>query len=251
MTEPFGALSSDFYINQRLNLKMDLPTSRETILAMFDRVRREFPAMDRFRRFSGELALESDPSADGMQLWLAMRRTNIRTGSVNPADPQQAYALHRLVLEVAPYFLSISPLDVDYLELLYGFDFQCGGNHDAIVFDALLAGSPLAALVDPRSGVPIDCQPMLGIGLGESADVQAHFEIKTRTPGRADRSGDVEPQPLSIFLTLRKHGSVKDVGDLLADFDRLARDGEQLLQQRVVPNLVMPIREAIAASGSN
>ncbi|MBL8991579.1 MAG: hypothetical protein JNJ48_08375, partial [Phycisphaerae bacterium] len=129
------------------------------------------------------------------------------------------------------------------------FDFQCGGNHDAIVFDALLAGSPLAALVDPRAGIPIDCQPVLGIGLNESADLQAHFEIKTRTPGRSERTGEVEPQPLSVFLTLRQYGSVKDVTELLAWFDRLAAAGERLLQQRVVPNLVMPIREAIAAGG--
>ena len=40
MSDSYGALASDFYVNQRLNLKMDLPTERETVLNMFDRARK-------------------------------------------------------------------------------------------------------------------------------------------------------------------------------------------------------------------
>ena len=36
----FVALCSDFYVNQKLALKMDLPSERETILHFFDRVRK-------------------------------------------------------------------------------------------------------------------------------------------------------------------------------------------------------------------
>lgn len=251
MSDSYGALCSDFYINQRLNLKLDLPSNRETILAMFDRVRREFPSMDRFRRYSNELALESDSAAEGMHQWVAMRRNNVRCGAVNPENPKDAYRLHKLVLEIAPYFLSISPLDVDYLELLFGFDLMASGNHDAIVFDALVSGSAIASLADPKLGVPIDCQPLLGLSLSESCDLQAHFEVKTRTPTRAIKTGEFEPQPISIYLTLRQYGAVKDVRDLQDAFRVLSSRGEDLLQSRVVPNLLMPIREAIAASGSS
>lgn len=251
MSDSYGALCSDFYVNQRLNLKMDLPSNRETILAMFDRVRHEFPSMDRFRRYTSELALESDPAGEGVQQWIALRRTSVRSGVVNASGPKDAYKLHELVLEIAPYFLSISPLDVDYLELLYGFDLLASGNHDAIVFDALISGSPLASLADARHGVPIDCQPLLGLALNEACDVQAHFEVKTRTPTRAIRTGEFESQPISVYLTMRRYGAVKDVKELLAAFKTLSDHGEELLSQRVVPNLVMPIREAIGASGSS
>ena len=54
-----GALCTDFYVNQKLALKLDLPSARETVLDMFDRIRKELPNMDRFRRYDGELALES------------------------------------------------------------------------------------------------------------------------------------------------------------------------------------------------
>jgi hypothetical protein len=50
---------------------------------------------------------------------------------------------------VAPYFLSISPLDVDHLELVYAFDFDCSGNRDEVVMDALLGGSRSAT--SPRA----------------------------------------------------------------------------------------------------
>ena len=79
MTTTYGVLCSDFYVNQKLALKLDLPTGRETVLSMFDRVRRELPMMDRFRRYDGELALES-PEADSEYSWLALRQTSIRSG---------------------------------------------------------------------------------------------------------------------------------------------------------------------------
>src|SRR5580765_344405 len=105
----YRALCSDFYINQRLSLKMDLPMRRDTVLTMFDRVRRQQPWMDRFRRYRNELALES--SAHGpTQHWLALRRSSVRCGSVNANTDDEAFGLHKLVLEIAPYFLDISPL---------------------------------------------------------------------------------------------------------------------------------------------
>ena len=114
MATSFGALCSDFYVNQKISLKMDLPTGRETVLDLFDRIRREFPSMDRFRRYDGELALEA-PEQSSHYSWMALRRTTVRSGSVNPDSLEQAYKLHRLVLEVAPYFLSISPLDIEFI----------------------------------------------------------------------------------------------------------------------------------------
>ncbi len=73
----------------------------------------------------------------------ALRQTTIRTGHVNPGNMTDAYQLHRLILELAPYHLTISPLDIDFVELLFGFDLECKSNHDTIVFDALFSHSPL------------------------------------------------------------------------------------------------------------
>jgi hypothetical protein len=261
MSDSHGALCSDFYVNQRLNLKMDLPADRETVLGMFDRVRRDFPAMDRFRRFPSELVLESDPGA-GHQQWISMRKSHIRTGVVNGPSPQESYALHKLMLETAPYYLSISSLDIDYLELLYGFDLLAAGNHDLIVHEALFVSSPLGRMLDIQGTRPLDCQPVFGIALDDGAELQAFFEVKTRTPGgpgsptwrsngRTEASGETNPdapqEPISVYLTLRRYGSFRDVSVLKGVFDNLSQIGEKYIDERVVPNLLLPIREAIAS----
>jgi len=248
MSESHRALCSDLYVNQRLNLKMDLPREREPVLDMFDRVRRQFPAMQQFRRYRDELALESDQNGTNHQ-WLAIRTNNIRSGSVNPGAYQDAYAFHGHVLEIAPYFLSISPLDVDYLELLFGFDLMAGGNHDQIVYEALVSQSPFGRLLDLPDAAPIDCQPLFGLQLGGREGVEAYFEIKTRSNSEGERGGNgFNPEPISVYLTLRKYGPIGEIKQLQEHLKGLGVRAEELIDTRVVPNLVVPLREAI---GSN
>src|SRR5258705_10934795 len=71
MPTSYGAICTDFYVNQKLSLKMDLPSGRESVLDMFDRIRKELPDMERFRRYDGELALES-PEQSSQYSWLAL-----------------------------------------------------------------------------------------------------------------------------------------------------------------------------------
>lgn len=260
MRSSYSAYSADFYINQRLNLKMDLAMRRDTVLSLFDRVRRDQPHMDRFKRYTDELALESrsEGEATGMpQQWVAVRKTSVRSGSVNPETTDHGCRLHRLVLESAPYFLDISPLDIDHLEVLYGFDLMAGGNHDAIVFNALYSGSPLAALVDglggKYNGTPrmVDCQPLVGVALCDEGELQAHFEVKTRSVGRLGKSngGEYREEPISVYLIVRKYGPFLDVGELGLVFDELTKKGETLLDTVVLPRLLAPIRDAIVMGG--
>ena len=154
MESDLSALANDFYVNQKVGLTLDLSGSRESMLDMFDRLRKEFPRLDRVRRQETEVSLESEPSrlpaGDRSAGWVALKPTSVRSGFVNPERLDDAYALHRRILEVAPYYLSISPLDIDHVELVFGFDFETDENRDEIVFDALLAGTPLADLVDPQ-----------------------------------------------------------------------------------------------------
>ena len=85
MPSSYRALCSDFYVNQKLNVKLDLPRSRETVLDLFERVRREYPDMRSFKRYKDEVALES-PQDDGAHRWIAIRSNSIRSGVVNPQD---------------------------------------------------------------------------------------------------------------------------------------------------------------------
>lgn len=250
MTESYRALCSDFYVNSKLNLKMDLPKSRETVLDFFERVRKQYSSMTLFRRFRDELALEAGPGV-APHRWLALRGNNIRAGCVNPDELAEAYALHRLVLETAPYYLNISPLDVDYVEVLFGFDLAAGGNQDSIVFDALFAGSPMAHLMEGTHFNVSDCQPVLAFNT-DSREHEIQFEVKTRAdatalPREIDSSAH---EPISVYLTLRRFGAVTEVAELVKIMASLVQQGEELVETKVVPQLLVPLRDAIASGNS-
>ena len=249
MATSYAALCTDFYVNQKLAMKMELPDDRETVLHMFDRVRKSVPSMDRFRRYEGELSLES-PRRDPEYRWLSVCGNDVRTGHVNPESMDEVYRLHRLVLEMAPYHLTISPLDVDHLELMFGFDLECRSNHDVVVADALFANTPMSDLLRMPQTRVLELQPAFGVSLSESGDLQAYFDVKTRRKSRRGRAGRYRDEPISILLTVRKYGPVQEVSDLVDVFSELASRGEVLLTERLVPSLLLPISRQIASSSA-
>ena len=55
---------------------------------------------------------------------------------------------HELILELAPYMLSVSPLDCEALDLLYGFDFTYRGNHNQVMAEALGVSPALERILE-------------------------------------------------------------------------------------------------------
>jgi hypothetical protein len=280
MATSYGALCTDFYVNQTLAVKMDLPYDRETIMHLFDRVRKSRPEMDRFRRYDDELALESSRREDEYT-WLAMRQNSVRTGHVNPESMEQAYAFHRMVLETVPFYLTISPLDIDYYELLFGYDLECQGNHDEVVYEALFSRGPIGDLleeplpgcndgegsgegetgeVDGESageaggesggGRLIDVQPIFRATLNHTGDLQACFEVKTRERSRKGSASRTRDEPLSIYLSIRKFGPIDNVEELAPMIDELGRKCELLASERLIPHLLTPIARQITSSNA-
>ena len=252
MATSYGALCTDFYLNQKLALKLDLPSERETILHLFDRIRRSMPDMDRFRRYDGELALESSKH-EGEYTWLALRRASIRTGHVNPSTIDEAHKLHQLILEVSPYHLTISPLDIDYIELMFGFDLECKGNHDEVIFDALFHDSPMANLTqvpgyeDARA---LDVQPIFGVALCDEGNLQAFFEIKTRAKSQRGDDSRYHDEPISLFLTVRQYGPIEQIDQLPKIYEQLHGHCETLASERLIPDLLTPIARQIISSST-
>ena len=245
MPSSYRALCSDFYVNSKINVRMELPSNREPVLELFERTRRTYPAMNAFRRYKDELALESAPNATPHR-WLAIRSSSVRAGVVNPTSVEEMYSIHRSTMQTSPYFLSVSPLDIEYIELLYGFDLNASGNHDAIAANALLAGSPMAALVDAAGINILDCQPTLGMKLAGDDGLEVHFEIKTRSRGK--KPSEPNPDPISVYLTLRRYDPVTELEALETQLDDLIHRGQNLVDEYALPNLLMPLREEIASS---
>lgn len=271
MAFSYAALCSDHYVNQRLSLKMDLSLKRDTVLGLFDRLKREHPSLDRLRRLQSELALETaGEQTDALQQWVAIRRTSIRSGVANPRSANEARSLHRSLLETAPYYLDVTALDVDHVELLYGFDLQAAGNHDAIVCRALMSGSAVASILDRPGAVPVDCQPLIGLCLNDAPDHQAFLEVKTRSTGAfgaaiggsggvggmrrrplggdadgAMGAGDDTDSPISVYLIVRRVGPVREIKELPGITDELSEQAAELVEQVIVPNVLAPLRACI------
>ena len=244
MMHSFGTLCSDFYVNQKIKLSLDLPKIQESATDMFERIRREIPEFERIRPFDGEVALET-AEVEGRYQWVGLRPTSIASGFVNPNHIEAAYNLHRLVLDLSPYYLSLTPLHIEYIELVYGFDLPARENRNSVVAQSLLANTPLASLADESMEPLLDVQPRIGFALNEACDLQAFVEIKTRTTAVEAATQVFENEPISVFLTIRKNGPIQALEELESTFSRLAGHIEHIAEHRVVPDIVVPLHQAI------
>ena len=144
--------ADDFYVNMNLNTEMELPTNRDTVLHYFEQMKKAFPELRNFyTRENGDLVLEGDKEQDSYR-WLAIEPRRLCSGQVNPESLDDAYRQHELVLELAPHLLTISMLDCEALDVMYGFDFTYDGNHDEVVAEALGVGSGLEGLLEVPAG---------------------------------------------------------------------------------------------------
>ncbi|MDP7005384.1 MAG: hypothetical protein QF718_04150 [Phycisphaerales bacterium] len=241
----FQTLCSDFYVNQKISLSLDLPKLQESSTELFERIRREIPEFDRIRPFDQEIALESS-EIEGRYQWIGLRPRSINSGFVNPNHIDNAYYLHKLILELAPYYLSVTPLHIEFIELIYGFDMSARENRNNVVMQSLLSNTPLASLADETMEPLLDVQPRVGFALNEACDLQAFVEVKTRTSAVETATGIFQDEPISVFLTVRKNGPIQEVSELTETFSRLAGHIEHIAEHRVVPDVVVPLHQAIS-----
>lgn len=252
MKTSLGAQCDDFYVSGRLFLKLDLSLERETVLHFFDRVRREYPGLCRFRRREdGSLVLEEndlDSREEEPHRWIRLEPGSLRFGYYAPPSREAWRTFAGFLLEQAPYHLTLSELDIDHFELVYGFDMEYSGNHDRLVAETLYADHPLSAfLIGEECAHTIDCQPCFGIALTDRCDVQAYVEVKSRTSSFEIRTGEYDAQLLSVYLTVRRYWGFDHPIELRTACDALAEAADELAAQRVVPLLVNPLAQAIAS----
>ncbi len=247
-----GAACDDFYTSSRLFLKLDLSLERETVLHFFDRVRKEFPSMRRLRRREdGALVLEeNDPEARDTEprRWLRLEPGTMRFGFFAPPSAADYRHFARVLLENAPCHLTLSDLDIDYLEIVYGFDLEYSGNHDRLVAETLFADHPFAAiLLGEEARHTVDCQPCFGIAVNANCDTQAYVELKSRTTTYEVRTGEFDAQLLSVYLTVRRYWGFREPDELPVAYEELATLAEDVATRRVVPIIVNPLAHAIAS----
>ena len=242
----YSSLCDDFYVNMNLGTEMELPANRETVLHFFERVQKTYPTMRNFySRERGDFVLEEDKDK-GNYRWCTIEPRRVCSGQVNPEMIDGAMEQHKLVLELAPYMLSVSPLDCEALDLLFGFDFTYRGNHSQLVAEALGVGPAMERLAEVPGCTVINHEPSLTIALDEECRVQLRLSVETRTNAYQIRTGEFPEEQLSVYVTARQYGSLKAAttfGETLKQLEGICHD---ILENYAIEHVLQPLQRTIA-----
>ena len=242
----YSSLCDDFYVNMNLGTEMELPANRETVLQFFERVQKTYPVMRNFYcRDSGDFVLEEDKDK-GTYRWCTIEPRRVCSGLVNPDSVEAAMRQHKLILELAPYMLSVSPLDCEALDLLYGFDFTYHGNHNQLVAEALGVSPALERVLDIPGAAVINCEPSLTVALDEDCRLQFRVSMETRTNAYQVRTGDYPEEQLSVYVTARQYGSLSPEKTFVDTLKQLQQVCEQMLENQVIEQVLRPLARTIA-----
>jgi len=242
----YGSLCDDFYFNMNLNTEMEVTTQRESVLSYFERVQKQFPQMQNFYcRDRHDYVLEEEKDG-GSYRWCAVELRRVASGYVNPASLEAAMEQHRMVMELIPYMLSVSPLDCESMDLLYGFDFTYRGNQNQLVQEALGVCPAFEGLLDMPGARPINCEPAIVLALDEDCRMEARLNIETRTSAYQLRTGDFPEDQLSVYVNIRHYGSLPaglSYGEMLS---QLVTTGTEFVDNHVIDSVLQPLMRTIS-----
>jgi hypothetical protein len=242
----YASLSDDFYVNMHLHTEMDLPHNREAILHYFERIQKQYPTMRNFyARERSEFVLEEDKER-GEYRWTSIEPRRLCSGSVNPPSLKDAFDQHRLVLDVAPYALTVSPLDCDSLNIMIGFDYTYRGNHSALVAEALGMTPAFDRMAEIPGVTVLNHEPALQLALDEDCRTQCRLSVETRTNAYNVRTGEFPEDQLSVYLTVRRYGSLDRDETYAGVMTRLAEVCVELIDNHIVDQILRPLQKAIA-----
>lgn len=242
----YETLSDDYYINVNLNTEMELSQSRESVLHYFEQIRRQYPKMRNFyARDRGDYVLEEEKEG-GSYRWVSVDALRICSGHVNPPAVPDAFQQHDCVLDIAPYALSVTPLDCESLNVTFGFDFTYRGNHSQLLVEALGVNPAFERMAEMPGATVIGNEPSFHIALDDECRVQCRLTFETRTSAYHVRTGSYPEEQMSVYLTARHFGCLEEGESYVTVMRHLADICQNLIDEHVADHILRPLQEAIA-----
>jgi len=247
MSNSYSSLCDDFYVDMHVNTELELPSQRDTLLAFFERIQKQYPSMGNFYRGeNGEFCLEESKDT-GQYRWVSVERDRIGSGIVNPAKLEDTYEQDRLVLELMPYMLGVSHLDIDSLDLTYSMDFDYQGNHDEVIAEALFASSAFSCLLDASHSKALGFSPTVLVSLSEDCRTQARIAVESNTSAYEIRNQKYVPdEAISLYFTVRQYPRPDEKFDAIKSFENQKLIIEDMMASKIMSNFVQPLANAIA-----
>ena len=153
---------------------------------------------------------------------------------------------HSLVLELAPFALSVSPLDCESLNIQFGFDFTYRGNHNQLLAETLGVSPAYERLMEMAGVTAINYEPALQLALDPECRTQIRLSVEARTTAYHVRTGEFPEEQLSVYLTARRYGSLDAGESYLVGMSRLAGIAQEIVDSYIVDNILRPLQQAIA-----
>ena len=243
----YSSLCDEFYIHANLNTEMELPTGRETLLHFFEQIKKKYPSLQNFYgREPNEYVLEEDKQQKGSHRWISAEKKRICSGHMNPPEIEDAIEQHAFVMDTIPYTLSVSPLDCESLNLMYGFEFAYRGNHNELLAEALGMTPAMEKMVDIEGAKLVAFDPSIQIALEDDCRTQCRVSVEPRTTAYHVRTGEFPEEQLSVYLTMRRYGSLNSDETYEAKLRDLHQRAVKILDDYVIESIVEPLRAIIA-----
>jgi hypothetical protein len=244
----YHSFCDDYYVNMNLNTEMDLPQTRETVLHFFEQVKKTYPTMRNFYgRERGEFVLEEDKD-QGHYRWTSVETRRVSSGYVNPNSVEEALKQHAQILDMIPYALSISPLDCESLNVMYGFDYTYRGNHNQLLVDALGIVPAFDKMAEIPGATILAHEPSIQFALDEECRTQCRLSIEPRTSAYHLRTKEFPEEQLSVYFTARRYGSLDGEETYVNAMRKLAEICQEVVDNYIVENVLRPLQQAIAIS---
>jgi len=247
MNNSYSSLCDGFCVDMHVNTELDLPSERETVLTFFERMQKQFPAMDNFyRKNNGDFCLEELRNGEKYR-WVTLEVDRIWAGCADPQDMADAYQLQEVVLDLAPYMLGVSQLDICSMDVTFTMEFDYRGNHDEVIAEAVMPSSAFNAMLDLEGTKAIGVSPTAVIALSEDLRTQARITVESATSFHDFTSPKFKSdQPISLYFTIRRYPIRRSKFDAKTLFQQQCRIAEDLMADKIIPNFVQPLTSAIA-----
>jgi len=246
MSISYNSFCDDFYVDMYINTRFDLPSDRDILLTFFERIKKQYPSMTNITRDGSEYSLE-ESSSSPLKRWASVDADRLGAGCANPTNFQEAFELPKFVIGLVPYMLGVRSLDIESIDLTFGMDFDYAGNHNDIIAEALFGGSAFAKAMDIAGPGVLNLSPSIIVSLNEDCSTRARLAVESRTDEAEIRSGKFDSdKPISLFLTIRQYPQTGQDFEMDKAFSRICGLAVEYMDEKVVPNIVMPLTNAIA-----
>ena len=197
-----------------------------------------------YSREDGDYVLEEDKTS-GSYRWVTLDTKRISSGFMKPESVKVGCEQHLAILDALPHQLSISPLDCETLNLTYGFDYAYSGNQHQLLANALGLGATFDRAQEIPGAQLVSFEPNLQFALVPDCRIQCRISFEPRTTAYHVKTNEFPEENLSVFLTLRKYGSIDPDQTFVSTFEDLMRRGQSIVDDYLMENVLVPLQTAI------